>query len=241
MSRGFWVLIACLAGAPAYADGEVAPLPASRLKEVVEPPVQPVPGGPEHVSAIEGHMVTLPTAFRTRFDAYQAGPDDARVGVLIVPDRWGLSPEVKAWADRVAGLGYRVLAVDLYDGRHASDARMAAEVWRSIDPVWIDADLDGAVAYLRRAQDRIVLMGWGKGVGAGIPLLARHPGVFGAMVTYYDSETVTAGDRAGKQSIPVLDILTPRTLAGPPADALPPQAVADAWTATEQFLARQFP
>ncbi len=241
MSRWFWVLIACLTAAPAYADGEVAPLPASRLKEAVEPAVQRVTGVPEPATTANGHMVTLPTAFRTRFDAYQAGADDAKVGVLIVPDRWGLSAEVKVWADRVAGLGYRVLAVDLYDGRHASDAQMAVDIWRSVDPVWIDADLDGAVAYLRRTQNRIVLMGWGKGVGAAAPLLARYPGVFGAMVTYYDSETYVAGDRVGKQAIPVLDILTPRTLAGPPAEALPPQAVTDAWAATEQFLARQFP
>ncbi len=240
MSRWIWVLIACLAGASAYADGEVVRLPASSLKDGGAP--EPLPGSVRAPAfAGDGHMITLPTAYRTRFDAYLSGADDARVAVLIVPDRWGLSAEVKAWADRVAGLGYRVLAVDLYDGRRVTDARMAADVWRSIDPVWIDADLDGAVAYLRRSQDRVVLMGWGKGVGAAVPLLARHPGVFRAVVTYYDSETLVAGDRIGKQAIPVLDVLTPRTLAGPPAEALPPQAAADAWTATEEFLARQFP
>ena len=45
----------------------------------------------------------------------------------MLRDRWGLGAEVKDWADRVAALGYRVLAVDLYDGRHVADAGAAAE------------------------------------------------------------------------------------------------------------------
>lgn len=223
MSRWMWILIAGLACAPAGAEDETAPATETAT-----------------TTDTAGRMVSVPTAYHTRFDAYVAGAEDAPVGVLLVPDRWGLNDEVKAWADRVAALGYRVLAVDLYDGRRAVDARNALEIWRSIDPAWIKADLDGAAAQLRRGQGRLVLMAWGKGVGAAADLLARQPGTVGAMVTYYDSETLAAGDRAGKQTIPVLDILTPRTLAGPPAADLPPQAVSDAWSATEQFLTRLF-
>lgn len=233
MSRWIGLLIACMAVAPAWAEeaaSETAPaVPAAESPD-------PAPGA----AVAAGRMVSLSTAYHTRFDAYLAGAEDAPVGVLLVPDRWGLGAEVKDWADRVAALGYRVLAVDLYDGRHVADAGAAAEVWRSIDPVWIEADLDAAMAYLSQGQGRIVLMGWGKGVGAAVPLLERHPGVIRAMVTYYDSETLMAGDRAGKQPFPVLDVLTPRTLAGPPAETLPAQATADAWTATEQFLTRLF-
>lgn len=224
MTRLMWLLIACLAGAPLASADEPAP--------VSEPKSETAAAG--------GQMVSLPTAYQTRFDAYLAGAEDAPVGVLLVPDRWGLNSQVKDWADRVAGLGYRVLAVDLYDGRRARDMESSFQVWRSIDPVWIKADLDAAVAYLRRAQGRLVVMGWGKGVGVAAELLARHPDVIGAMVTYYDSETLAAGDRAGKLDVPVLDILTPRTLAGPPAATLPPQATTDAWSATEQFLTRLY-
>lgn len=232
MSRWLWVVIACVTGAPAWAQ-DAAPDPAPDSAVATEPV-------PETATAAGGRMVSLPTAYHTRFDAYLAGAEDAAVGVLLVHDRWGLNAEVRAWADRVAALGYRVLAVDLYDGRRAADADNAIAVWRSIDPVWIEADLDAALALLRRSQGRIALMGWGKGVGAAAALSSRHPGVVGAMVTYYDSETLVAGDRAGKLLIPVLDVLTPRTLAGPPAAGLPPQAVSDAWSATEQFLARLF-
>jgi carboxymethylenebutenolidase len=189
--------------------------------------------------AAEGHLASLPTAYGTHFDAYLAGAADAPVGVLLVPDRWGLNDQVRAWADRIAALGgYRVVAVDLYDGRRARDAWLAQRIWVSIDPVWITADLDAAMDYLQRAQGRIVLVGWGKGVVAATNLIARHPDNVSALVTYYDSETVLPEDRAGKLAVPVLDILTPRTLAGPPAATMSEQARNDAWTATEQFLTR---
>lgn len=231
MSRGMWVLIACLTGVPAWAqEGPVAAEPAAPAGEASIPAAG---------SGVAGRLVSLPTAWHTRFDAYLAGAEDAAVGVLLVHDRWGLNGEVRAWADRVAALGFRVLAVDLYDGRPArGDAQFALAVWRSIDPVWIEADLDAALAFLRRTQGRIVAMAWGKGVQEAAGLLTRHPGAVRALVTYYDSETLTAGDRPGKLTIPVLDVLTPRTLAGPPAAGLPAQAAADAWIATEQFLTR---
>lgn len=216
MSRWMWGVIAGLACAPAWADD---PAPAT--------------------APVSGHMTSLPTAYQTRFDAYVAGPEGAPVGVLLVPDRWGLNAEVRAWADRVAALGCRVVAVDLYDGRPVrGDAQDALRVWRTIDPVWIESDLDGAAAELRRGSRQLVVMAWGKGVKAAAGLQARQPDAVAALVTYYDSESLAVGDRAGKLAIPVLDILTPRTLAGPPAAGLPPQAVADAWSATEQFLAR---
>jgi carboxymethylenebutenolidase len=184
-------------------------------------------------------MASLPTVYGTRFDAYLAGAEDAPVGVLLVPDRWGLNEQVKAWADRIAALGgYRVAAVDLFDGRRVRDDWTAQRIWGAIDPVWIEADLDAALAYLQRAQGRIVLVGWGKGVRPAIDLRARHPDAVSAMVTYYDSETVLPEDRVSKLDVPVLDILTPRTLAGPPAATLPERASSDAWNATEQFLAR---
>jgi len=228
-----WALIACLAGTPSWAQEQAATASGSAPATAESAPPAAEPAA--------GRMVSLPTAYHTRFDAYLAGAEDAAVGVLLVHDRWGLNAEVRAWADRVAALGCRVIAVDLYDGRRAADADNAIAVWRSIDPVWIEADLDAAFAYLRRTQGRVVLMGWGKGVGAAAALVKRQPGAVAAMVTYYDSKTLTAADRAGKQAIPVLDVLTPRTLAGPPAAALPPQAVSDAWSATEQFLARLTP
>lgn len=189
-------------------------------------------------AAGDGRMVNLRTAYQTQFEAYLAGPREAAAGVLLVPDRWGLNREVKDWADRVAGLGFRVLAIDLYDGRSPRDAQSAHEIWRSIDPVWIEADLDAGLTYLRQAQGRIIVSGFGKGGAVAGELAARHPGAVDALVTYYDSETLVEGDRPGKLAVPVLDILTPRSLAGPPAATLPLSAVTDAWRATEQFLSR---
>src|SRR5690554_7044668 len=80
-----------------------------------------------------GRMVAVPTAWGTSFEGYLAGPADAGLGLLLVHDRWGLNPQVRQWADRMAALGYRVLAVDLFDGRVARRAEDGPAIWRSVD------------------------------------------------------------------------------------------------------------
>ena len=110
-----------------------------------------------------GSYIILDTAFGTTFTAYASGDENAEYGVLLIHDKWGLDQQVIQWADRFADMGYRAVAVDLYDGRQVSNAQMATDVLNSIDPVWIDADLKGALKYLKLKQHHIVSMGWGVG------------------------------------------------------------------------------
>ena len=129
--------------------------------------------------------ISLKTAFGTTFTAYAAGDEKAENGVLLIPDQWGLDDNVRHWADRFAELGYRALAVDLYDSRQVSDAEMAEEVLSQIDPVWIDADLKGALKYLKQSQRHIVSMGWGVGAEHALMLALREPRDISAVVAYY--------------------------------------------------------
>ncbi|MDR2876687.1 MAG: dienelactone hydrolase family protein, partial [Chromatiales bacterium] len=140
--------------------------------------------------ASQGHMVRVPTAYSTYFEGYLAGPSDARLGVVLVHDRWGLNAQVKAWADRVAALGYRVLAVDLFDGRLVRRPQDWRMVWRAIDPVWTAANMDGVLRYMRAGETPVVAIGWGKGIGPLGDLLRRSPTALAGVVLYYDNETL---------------------------------------------------
>jgi len=131
-----------------------------------------------------GVYINLRTDFGTTFNAYAVGDQTAENGVLLVHDKWGLDQQVIQWADHFAELGYRVLAVDLYDGRQVSNAEMADEVFRQIDPVWIEADLKGAVKYLKQSQRKIVSMGWGMGGEHALSLALQEPQDISAVVTY---------------------------------------------------------
>jgi dienelactone hydrolase len=134
----------------------------------------------------EGRTVALRTAHGTRFMAYLNGPEDAATGVLLIHDRWGINPRVTAWADRLAGAGHRVLAVDLYDGREVLREGMGDFVWRQIDPVWIEANLDAALRFLGERQQRLVVSAWGKGIEAAVDLVQRREGGVDVLALYPD-------------------------------------------------------
>src|ERR1044071_9533065 len=63
---------------------------------------------------------TLYTTSSEPFTAYVAGPKDARTGVVLVHDWFGVSPFYTQAAEKLAAQGRRVLAVDLYAGHSAT-------------------------------------------------------------------------------------------------------------------------
>jgi hypothetical protein len=139
---------------------------------------KPLPGS--------GQTISLRTAHGTSFVAYLNGPQDAENGILLIHDRWGINRHVTAWADRLADQGYRVLAVDLYDGREVQRERMGDFVWRQIDPVWIEANLDAALRFLGIRQQRITVSAWGKGIEAGVELVQRRGDDVDVLTLYPD-------------------------------------------------------
>lgn len=139
--------------------------------------MKPLPG--------EGRTIQLSTAHGSRFVAYLNGPEDAASAILLIHDRWGINRHVTAWADRLAAEGYRVLAVDLYDGREVLREGMGDFVWRQIDPVWIEANLDAALRYLGDHR-RLAVSAWGRGIEAAVELVQRRSGDIEALVIYPD-------------------------------------------------------
>jgi carboxymethylenebutenolidase len=62
-------------------------------------------------------MITL-SDFGAEDLAYLAIPTTPpTLGIVLVPDAYGLDDFTKAEADRLAGMGYLVLAVDIYNGK----------------------------------------------------------------------------------------------------------------------------
>lgn len=59
--------------------------------------------------------------------AFPADMVDPLPGVIVIHERWGLDDGVRALADRIAGQGFVVLAVDLYGGETTTDIAGCAE------------------------------------------------------------------------------------------------------------------
>lgn len=184
-----------------------------------------------------GTRVTLKTAYHTTFDVYVAGDREAPRGALLVPDRWGMNRNVLDWADRLAARGYRVVAVDYFDGRPVRNAVMAREVIRSIDPVWVEADLDSALAYLRLQPRRIVAVTWGEGGAHALRLARRHEEAIQALV-FYRERAGRGLDAVAELTIPVLEVATARSLLDVSRHG--DTAAGEAWRATAKFLESNF-
>ena len=130
-------------------------------------------------------MTTLKSAYGTSFDAYMAGPADAEIGIVIAHDRWGLSGEIKRWADRYAKQGFRVVVPDLFDGRPVLQDSMAKMVMAQTDPEWVTANLHGAIDYLRQKQDSVVTIGWGYGAKYLYQIASSNDADIEALVAFY--------------------------------------------------------
>lgn len=138
-----------------------------------------------------GHRVELHTALGTTFDAYVAGPEDARRGVLIIHDRRGLGSHARNWAERFAGIGYRALAVDLYDGRYSDKPALAARIMTSIDQEAANANLKAGLAYLKAPGRTLATFGWDFGGGQALWAALQDPEAVAATVIYYGPMTTS--------------------------------------------------
>ena len=159
-----------------------------------------------------GKATVLTTAYGTQFDAYVAGPEDASRAVVLLHDRYGFDEQVRDWADRFAGLGYRALAIDLYDGRHATTWEHATSIMNSIDQVWADSDITAALHYLKenKPQRKVVILGWDYGGTEALLATLNDPAAVAATISYYPTHLNTTPSSPETVDSPMMLILAKR-------------------------------
>jgi len=111
-------------------------------------------------------FVTLEDSSGAPVRAYVAGPDGAKSGILIVHDYFGISDFTTRSAQRLAAHGYRVVAVDLYRGRSASNDEAAARLMKEMqgqDRAITDRTLQAGLDALKRPDRRIGTLGFSMG------------------------------------------------------------------------------
>jgi len=89
------------------------------------------------------------------------------VGIVLVPDAFGLDDFTKSEADRLAGMGYLVLAVDIYNGNELTDPGYIANMVANLNTETVLKTINAGIRLLNESStyhtDRIVAMGWGTG------------------------------------------------------------------------------
>ena len=180
-------------------------------------PVDPRPPAPKGKSV----ELTLPGG-RTS-TGYVARPKGApRGGLLVVHEWWGLDDWVKAEADRYAGQGYLVLAVDLFGGSVATTADEAQKLMSALDQKAATEVEVAGVEWLAHALPgkKIATLGWCMGGGQSLNASLASGGKVGATVIYY--------------GLPVTDVSLLRKLQGP---VLGIWAKRDGWITPEKVAA----
>ena len=166
-----------------------------------------------------GAMVELKVDTATSA-AYVAKPKGTAKGaVLVLREWWGLNDWVKHMADELAGQGYLALAVDLYQGKVATDPKEAGALMGAKDEKWGDAVEEAGLEWLKSQAPgkKIATIGWCMGGGESLNSSLHDPKDVAATVIYY--------------GMPVTDVAKLKTLNGP---VLGLYAKKDGWITPEK-------
>lgn len=92
-------------------------------------------------------------------------------GFVVVQEWWGLNPQIKKTADRIAEAGYRALVPDLFRGKVATSADEAQHLMGSLNfPDAAGQDIRGALQYLKQSSKKAAVGGFC--MGGAITLIA---------------------------------------------------------------------
>ncbi|MFL6603680.1 MAG: dienelactone hydrolase family protein [Steroidobacteraceae bacterium] len=132
--------------------------------------------------------ITLHTSSSEPFTAYVSGPKDSVRGIVLVHDWFGVSRFYTEAAERLGRLGYRVVAVDLYGGRHATTHEQAGALLGELRDDLAARELDAAVKWSTEGDRKIAVMGFSMGAKHALSAALRNSSVRATVLWY--GETV---------------------------------------------------
>jgi carboxymethylenebutenolidase len=119
---------------------------------------------------------------------YEPSGSGPHAGLIVIHEWWGLNDWIKEQAQRFAGEGYVVLAVDLYRGQVATDADTAHQLSRGLPQDRGVRDLTSAAAFLAHQKNvdphRIGAIGWCMGGGYAAQLAVADPDLQAVSINY---------------------------------------------------------
>lgn len=118
---------------------------------------------------------------------------DPLPALIVVHEWWGLNEGVRAMADRLAGAGYIVLAVDLFNGRTAEFSPDARQLMLEVveNPQRANENIRQAFDFVKETAGapRIGVLGWCFGGGWALNAGMLLPNELDALVIYYGQVT----------------------------------------------------
>jgi carboxymethylenebutenolidase len=152
-----------------------------------------------------GRMITL-SDFGAEDLAYLSIPPTApTVGLVLVPDGYGLDGFTKSEADRLAGLGYLVVAVDIYNGHQTVDPGEIANRIANMESASVMKTIDAGIRIFHESPkfklDHVVAVGWGNGARYVFQAARENKDLDGGIMFYGPVETNV--EKIGKFNAPL--------------------------------------
>jgi carboxymethylenebutenolidase len=187
---GFLFLCLALSGVPAWAQVN----PATGTSEAEVTNAKPV-----------GRMITL-SDFGAEDLGYLSIPaTPPQMGLVLVPDAFGLDDFTKQEADRLAGLGYIVLAVDIYNGHTSTDPGDIANMTANQNGEVVMKTVTAGVRFFHESPKfhagHVVVIGWGNGARFVFQAARGNKSIDGAVMMYGPVETNV--EKIGKFAAPL--------------------------------------
>ncbi len=147
-------------------------------------------------------------------NGYYAYPKDSTKplpGILAIHEWWGLNENIKAMTRRLAGEGYQVLAVDLYNGQIAKTPEKATQLVLEVtgNPLGAEANITKAYNFLTKEKQapKIASIGWCFGGSWSLETALLFPQELDAAVIYYGGKINTATEKQlATLEMPILGI-----------------------------------
>ena len=125
--------------------------------------------------------------------AFPADMIDPLPAIIVIHEWWGLNDNVRAVADRLAGEGYIVLAIDLFGGSTADHPEVARKLMQSVveDPEPANENIRQAYDFISdtAGAPRTASLGWCFGGGWSLNTAMLFPDELDAAVIYYGQIT----------------------------------------------------
>ena len=123
----------------------------------------------------------------------QSVTTEAKSALIVIHEWWGLNEDIHAMTEQLAAQGYTALAVDLYDGKSATQVRAAYELSTNLSSNEERglANLKAAYDYLedKMGATKIGVIGWCLGGKWSLKTALMLPEDIDATVIYYGSLT----------------------------------------------------
>ena len=164
----------------------------------------------EPAMPVTAEAVTYATVAGEPITGYLAQPEGAEAGlpaIIAIHEWWGLNDNIRAMTERLAGEGYTVLAVDLYNSQVADTSAAARQLMQAVmnDPEPAEANLQQAFDYLvtEQAASAIGSIGWCFGGGWSLQTGLLLPQQLDALAIYY-GRLVTEPEQLEPLQMPII-------------------------------------